>query len=216
MHLRLQLSWVEQCCLPFWVVSVCVVTECFTACLILSTTVLTWSNSSFNRRKFYILHTESLFPYYVTAFYRRDVKCLLRCTECVFVHNSVLTLVFRIGMGNTFFFLRVLLFSLVSNISPLFHTLLRLHVFLTRRKNGRILGKFQKPLCFSEVGEHLVAKSSGLVFKGSRSGIISPNTASYAGFICILTPGLCKHLVTLRRLTLWRRNFLLNFSTLCI
>jgi hypothetical protein len=136
----------------------------------------------------------------VTAFYRRDVKFLLRCTECVFIHNSVLTLFFRIGMGKHFFFLRVLLFSLVTNISPLFHTLLRLHVFLTRRKNGRILGTFQKPLLFSEVGEHLVEKSSGLVFKGSRFGIISPNTAGYAGFICLLTPGFCKHLVTLQQL----------------
>jgi len=76
--------------------------------------------------------------------------------KCVCIHNFVLTLVFGIGMG--IFFLRVLLFSLVSNISPLPQTLLHLQVFLTRSKNGRILGTFQKPLLFPEFGEHFSRK----------------------------------------------------------
>ena len=80
--------------------------EYFSAYLIPSATVLLevtaasiLENSTLCTQSHY-----SRIQHYVTAFYRRDIKCLLRCTECVFIHNSVLTLVFRLGMGDTFLY----------------------------------------------------------------------------------------------------------------
>ena len=53
---------------------------------------------------------------------------------------------------------KVLRFSPVSVILPMLHIRFHLHVALTRRTKGRILGTFKTNSALSEIGEHSIEK----------------------------------------------------------
>jgi hypothetical protein len=58
----------------------------------------------------------------------------------------------KVAVGQVY--LLVFLYFLVSNIPPMLHTLLFLHVALTRRTNARNLGTFWKAVLFRESGSN--------------------------------------------------------------